>query len=587
MKKRIAIVHRDKCQPILCGNYLCAKVCPVNRTGKDCITPNPINQKARIDELLCTGCGICPKRCPFQAIEIINLPEALKKPPIHRYGENSFELYSLPVPLFGQVTGLLGRNGIGKSSAFNILVGMVKPNLGNYNQEVNFKEVISYFKGTELQTILEKIRDKKITFSYKPQQVDLISKQFEGTVRELLAKVDKENQLEIISNKLQLTPFLDTNVTQISGGELQRVAIAAATLKKANLYLFDEPSSYLDIKQRINISRFIRSLAKADTTIIVVEHDLIIFDYVTDLINIMYGQPACYGIVSGLKATREGINTFLEGYLKEENVRFRSYPLKFEKSQKKEKGRPLPLISWSNISKKLGNFQIKTEVGSLHHNEIVGVLGENGIGKTTFVKILAGLIQPDSGELDTKIKVSYKPQYLESNSEVLVADFLKKAIQNYTTQLISPLELDKLFTKKLSQLSGGELQRVSIANCLSQEADLFLLDEPSAYLDVEQRLLISKVIKNLTEEQNLTILVVDHDLMFLDFISDRLIVFQGTPAKNGLLKGPFEMEKGMNLFLTDLDITLRRDHSSHRPRINKPGSVKDREQREANKFYYS
>jgi len=479
-----------------CGDYLCAKICPVNRTEKECITPHPVTNKAKIDELLCTGCGICPKRCPFQAIEIINLPEALNKPPIHRYGENQFELFSLPAPLFNQVTGLLGKNGTGKSTAFNILTGAIPPNLGDYQNPVDFQEIIAQFKGTELQKTLERIRDKQITISYKPQQVELIPKQFSGTVKQLLEKVDQKHKLKEIAKELEITQILDSLITEISGGELQRVAIAAATLKEANLYPYDEPSSYLDIKQRINVSKFIRSLTNEQTAVMVVEHDLIVFDYMTDLINIMYGQPACYGVVSGLKSTREGINTFLSGFLKEENIRFRPYPLKFEKTQQKQKEQRVLLTSWDNLSKKLGQFQLQTEAGKLYKNEIIGILGENGIGKTSFIKLLAGLTPPDKGAIDQQIKVSYKPQYLETDSEQIVADFLNQAIQNHSNQLISPLELDKLFTKKLSQLSGGELQKVSIVHCLSQEADLFLLDEPSAYLDVEQRLAISKVIKN-------------------------------------------------------------------------------------------
>lgn len=584
MKKRIAIVHKDKCSSLKC-NSLCFKLCPMNRADKECIVLDS-NNKAVIDESLCTGCNICSNRCPFQAIEIINLPEALNKPPIHRYGENAFELFSLPAPVFGLVTGLLGKNGIGKSTAFNLLAGFISPNLGNYTDPPDFKEIISHFKGTELQRILEKLRDKQILLSHKPQQVDLLPKQFKGTVRQLLEKVAKAQSLNQITEKLELSNFLDNDLSQISGGELQKVALAAASLKKANLYLFDEPSSYLDIKQRIKVSEFIRSLVDEKTAVMVIEHDLIIFDYMADLINIMYGQPACFGVVSGLKSTREGINTFLDGYLKEENMRFRPYPIKFEKTQKKKKAKPVILISWENLTKKLGKFQLKAEAGSLYLNEIVGVLGENGIGKTSFIKLLAGLIKPDSGKIDKKIRIAYKPQYLETSSDQLVADFLAKASSLYH-QLIVPLELEKLFTKKLSQLSGGELQRVAIAHCLSQEADLFLLDEPSAYLDVEQRLLISKVIKNLTEERNLAILVVDHDLMFLDYLSDRLIVFSGLPAKEGILRGPFPMEEGMNLFLSSLGITLRRDKISNRPRINQVGSVKDREQKEKGKLYYS
>ncbi len=588
MRKRLAIIDREKCHPMECGNYLCAKLCPVNRAGADCIFPgDDPAKKARIDEILCTGCGICPNRCPFGAIQIINLPDTLNKDPVHRYGENMFELYSLPSPLFGQVTGILGRNGIGKSTALKIMGNILKPNLGKWKNPPEFKEVISYFKGTETQKFLEKLQKNEITLSYKPQQVDLIPKQFSGTVRELLVKIDTKNQLVSVVEKLQLKHFLDNDIATISGGELQRVAIAATVLKDANLFLFDEPTSYLDIKQRINASLFIRSLAVPEKAIIAIEHDLIILDYMTDLINIMYGQEGAFGVVSGVKSTREGINAFLDGYLKEENVRFRDRPLKFDKTQDARKNLPRNLISWENLHKTLGKFNLSAERGTLYKNEIVGILGENGIGKTSFIKILAGLIPADSGSVDTPVKVAYKPQYLETASDILVSDFLEVAITKYPHQLIKPLDIEKLFSQKLTELSGGQLQRVAIAHCLSQDAQLFLLDEPSAYLDVEQRLIISKVIKTVAFERDATVLVVDHDLLFMDYISDRLIVFTGTPAQVGLLRGPFSLEEGMNTFLKELSITLRRDPASHRPRINNPGSVKDREQRDENKWYYS
>ncbi len=584
-RKRIAIIHRDKCHPNECGNYLCAKLCPVNRAGTDCIYPGEPDKKARIDEMLCAGCGICPNRCPFGAIEIINLPTTLDKPPLHRYGENLFELYSLPSPMFGKVTGILGRNGIGKSTALKIMSGMIKPNLGDWKKIPEFKQVINYFKGSETQKFLEKLGKGEISLSYKPQQVDLIPKQFSGTVRQLLSKID-HSALSKVALELDLVKILDNDIGTISGGELQRVAIAAAVLKKANLYLFDEPTSYLDIKQRIKISRFIESLATPDTAIMVIEHDLIIFDYMADLVNIMYGVENGFGIVSGVKNAREGVNAFLDGYLKEENVRFRDHAIKYEKAQDVKTSSRTQLTSWNKLTKKLGNFNLTAKEGELYKGEIIGILGENGIGKTSFIKMLAGLIKPDSGELGTNIKVSYKPQYLETDSQITVSELLQEAIAKYQHQLIRPLDLEKLFTQKLSEISGGQLQRVAIAHCLSQDANLFLLDEPSAYLDIEQRLLISKIIKNLAWERDITVLVVDHDLMFLDYISNRLIVFSGTPAREGHLEGPLKMEEGMNLFLKSLDITMRRDVSSHRPRINKTGSVKDREQKAENKLYY-
>ncbi|HLC89129.1 MAG TPA: ribosome biogenesis/translation initiation ATPase RLI, partial [Candidatus Nanoarchaeia archaeon] len=521
MKKRIAVIDRNKCHSDECGNYLCAKLCPVNRAGKECITEGS-DRKAKIDEMLCTGCGICPNRCPYEAIQIINLPVHLNRPPVHRYGENLFELYSLPSPLFGVVTGIVGRNGIGKSTAMKIMANQLKPNLGKWDQEIDFKEIIYYFKGTETQQFLEKLEKGEIILSYKPQQVDLIPKQFSGKVINLLKKVNPDlGQIKAVSEQLQLADFLDNNINNISGGELQRVAIAATVLKGGNLFLFDEPTSYLDIRQRINTSKFIRSLASQQTSIIVIEHDLIILDYMTDLVNIMYGQEGAFGVVSGVKSTREGINAFLEGYLKEENVRFRDHAIKFERTNISSATAPVKLISWKKMEKKMGHFQLKTEEGKLYRNEIVGILGENGIGKTSFVKILAGLIEADKGQVEETVKVSYKPQYLETESKLLVAEYLQAAADHYYHQLIKPLNLEQLFHQKLSELSGGQLQKVAIAHCLSQEAELFLLDEPSAYLDVEQRLLISKIIKNMAQERNVTILVVDHDLMFLDYLSDR------------------------------------------------------------------
>lgn len=580
---RLAIVEKDKCNPNGCGDYLCIRLCPVNRMGEECITK--VENKAQIDENLCTGCGICPKRCPFEAIHIINLPEELKEKPIHRYGKNEFELFSLPTPIFGKVVGVLGVNGIGKSTAIKILAGILKPNLGK-DKEAKYKELIEYFKGTEAQSFFEKVKDKKIKISYKPQQVDLIPKAEKGKVKDLLKKVDEKKQLEKIAKKLDIENVLDNDIKKISGGELQRVAIAATVLKKANLYIFDEPTSYLDIKQRINISKFIKSLADENTAVLVVEHDLIILDYMADSIHIMYGKENCYGVVAQPRVTRTAINTYLEGFLREENMRFRDHKIKFEKRAPIKRQEENLLTSWKNIEKKLGKFHLVSKQGRAYKKEVIGILGENGIGKTSFVKILADVIKPDKGEVDKKIKVSYKPQYLESESDEVVANVLKDAIKKHENQIIKPLNIKPLLNKKLNELSGGELQRVSIALCLGKDADLYLLDEPSAYLDVEQRLIISKIIKDLMEQKGKTALIVDHDLLFIDYLSQKLLVFEGEPAIKGEVKGPFEMEEGMNIFLKDMKITFRRDGESNRPRANKEDSVKDREQKSKGKYYY-
>jgi ATP-binding cassette subfamily E protein 1 len=586
---RIAVVNNEKLKdPNLKRHVM--NICPINKAGDECIYME--GDKLRIAENLCIGCGICVKAAPH-AINIINLPKELDMPPVHRYGRNGFHLYGLPIPIFGKVVGLIGRNGIGKSTAINVLSGIVKPNLGT-EVVANTAQVIEYFKGTEGQSYFEKLRDGNITVSYKLQQVDQIPHIFTGTVREFLHKVSKNDaKILEISKDLAIDSILDSSVDVISGGELQRTAIAAAVLKDANVYFFDEPTSFLDIKQRMNVAQFIRNLSQKKTAdgkeiaIVVIEHDLIILDYLTDLVHTIYGKENVYGVVAAPQTAKTGINTYLKGYLRHENVRFRDYEIKFPERSEKSTLHREHLISWENITKKLGSFSLVAEKGTIMKKDIVGVLGENGIGKTTFMKMLAGVHAPDTGKTTENISVSYKPQYIKTDSEDLVITHLARAIEKYKSMLIRPLDLEPILMMPLNQLSGGQLQRVSIAHALSQEAHVYLLDEPSAYLDVEQRLIISKVIRDIMELSGKTAVVIDHDLLFIDYISDSIAVFEGVPSKEGIVKGPFGMQEAMNLFLSDVAITYRRDPESHRPRANKLGSQMDQEQKSKNKYYYT
>ncbi|MBW2988266.1 ribosome biogenesis/translation initiation ATPase RLI [Candidatus Woesearchaeota archaeon] len=584
---RIAIVDKKKCSPENCGHFLCIRVCPVNRRGDECIVEWE-DHKPSIDEKICIGCGICVKKCPFGAISIINLPEQLDKPPIHCYGKNGFHLFNLPMPIFGKVVGIIGRNGIGKTTAINILSGLLKPNLGKPRHKAKLSELVEYFKGTELHNYFEKLEAGEIRVAVKPQQVSLIPKHFSGTVRELLKKMDEKHQIEGIVKQLNLIEVLDRHLNQISGGELQKVAIAACALKKAQVYFFDEPTSYLDVKQRILVSKFIRGLADENTAVVVIEHDLILLDYMTDLVHITFGEPSAYGIVSGLKSTREGVNEYLSGMLRKENIRFRANPITFDDKPPAKSFKHEGLVEWEHIEKQLGGFKLEVEPGAVSKKTTVGILGENGIGKTTFVRIVAGELEPDKGKISKKVSVSYKPQYIDTDSKEKVKDFLKDAITKSRNEIVLPLELDKVLNEKLCELSGGELQKVMIAKCLAdEEAELYLMDEPSAYLDVEQRLTVSKLIRRFTQTHGKTALIVDHDMLFVDYLSDELIVFEGKPAVEGLLKGPYPMEQGMNLFLSSLEISMRRDPDTKRPKINKQDSRLDREQKKLGRLYYA
>ncbi|MEM4267114.1 MAG: ribosome biogenesis/translation initiation ATPase RLI, partial [Candidatus Nanoarchaeia archaeon] len=471
------------------------------------------------------------------------------------------------------------------TTALNILAGQLLPNLGK--ERATYEDLIKIFRGTEIQAYFTKLKEGKIKVSYKPQKVDDIPKQYKGKVKDLLKKVDEKNKMMEVVKELEIEKILDNEIKNVSGGELQRIAIAATALKKANVYYFDEPSSYLDIKQRLKVAKFIRKLADEGAAVMVVEHDLIVLDYIADKVHLFYGKESGFGVISQPMAGKMGINTYLDGYLKSENVRFRDKKIEFSARAPTKTRTTKELTRWPKLTKKLDKFQLEADEGSINMREVIGVIGQNATGKTTFVKMLAGVIEADNGKADLKLKIAYKPQYLEIEEDQMVSSLLSKAIKKYGHILIRPLEIENLLLKRLSELSGGELQRVAIALCLSQDADLYLLDEPSAYLDVEQRLHASKAINEIMEEKGTSALVVDHDLLFIDYLSQRLLVFEGEPSIKGHVGKPLSMEDGMNKLLAELNITVRRDEETKRPRVNKEGSVKDREQKKTGKLYYT
>ncbi len=583
---RIAVIDQDRCQPKRCS-LECVKFCPGVRIGDETVVFEEGKTKPTISEELCTGCGICVKKCPFDAISIIGLPDELEHDLIHQYGENGFRFFRLPYPRENAVNGLIGPNGIGKTTVIKILSGEIKPNLGRYGEEA---DILEYFSGTQFYDYFTDLYNGEIKAVYKPQYVDQLSKAVKGSVKKLLEKTDEEGTLDKVVNDLGLQGSLDNDISEVSGGELQRIAIAATLLKEGDIYVFDEPSSYLDVKQRLNVGKIIRNLS-AEKRVLVVEHDLVLLDYLTDYVTIMYGKSGAYGVVSHPRTVREGINTYLTGYLKGENIRFRKTPLKFEVRPPTKGWAAEVLIEFEDLEKSYNSFSIKVKRGDIFKGEVVGILGPNAIGKTTFVKMLAGVIKPDKGKVDIDLKVSYKPQYIKPEFDGTVSEALAKTVDTFGSKLFEmeigrPLELEYIYPMPLQDLSGGELQRVSIAMCLGQEADIYLLDEPSAYLDIEQRLNLAKVIRRSIENKGSAGIVVDHDILFTDHIADRLMVFQGEPGVMGESTSTLSMEDGMNRFLKGVGVTFRRDPETGRPRVNKLGSRKDKEQKEKEKYYY-
>ncbi|XP_067132543.1 ATP-binding cassette sub-family E member 1 [Centruroides vittatus] len=590
---RIAIVNSDKCKPKRCKQE-CKKSCPVVRMGKLCIEVTPNDKIAAISEELCIGCGICVKKCPFEAISIINLPSNLEKDTTHRYSQNSFKLHRLPTPRPGEVLGLVGTNGIGKSTALKILAGKLKPNLGRYNEPPDWTEILTYFRGSELQNYFTKILEDDLKAIIKPQYVDQIPKAVKGSVQQLLDKKDEMKNQDIVCEKLDLKNVRGRNVEDLSGGELQRFACAMVCIQRADIFMFDEPSSYLDVKQRLKAAQAIRSLIHPDKYIIVVEHDLSVLDYLSDFICCLYGVPGAYGVVTMPFSVREGINIFLDGFVPTENLRFRDTSLVFKVAEtaNEEEIKRMCRYEYPKMRKRLGDFELAVDPGTFTDSEIIVMLGENGTGKTTFIRMMAGRLKPDEGGEVPSLNISYKPQKISPKSQGTVRQLLHEKIRDayihpqFVADVMKPLQIDNIMDQEVQNLSGGELQRVALVLCLGKPADVYLVDEPSAYLDSEQRLVAAKVIKRFILHAKKTGFVVEHDFIMATYLADRVIVFEGIPSVNTKANTPQTLLAGMNKFLELLNITFRRDPNNFRPRINKLNSVKDIEQKKGGNFFF-
>mmetsp|Transcript_8228 Transcript_8228/g.14967 ORF Transcript_8228/g.14967 Transcript_8228/m.14967 type:complete len:648 (+) Transcript_8228:66-2009(+) len=622
---RIAIVNAEKCKPKKC-NHECKKSCPSVKMGKLCIEVDKKAKIAFISEPLCIGCGICVKKCPFEAVNIINLPKDLERNTTHRYGPNSFKLHRLPMPRPGQVLGLVGTNGIGKSTALKILAGKMKPNLGDFENSPDWSDILLHFRGSELQNYFTKILEDNIKATIKPQYVDHIPRAVRGEVGKILKAKDERSEaenfdaLQWVLDKAELNHVVDRDVGVLSGGELQRFAIAAVCVQVSDVYMFDEPSSYLDVKQRLTAAAMIRTLVGGDAGslryVLVVEHDLAVLDYLSDYVCCLYGTPGAYGVVTMPFSVREGINIFLAGFIPTENLRFRDNALSFKVSERAEaevEGAKNDVMSQFNYpsmtktqTKGTAKFILHVEGGSFTDSEIIVLLGENGTGKTTFIRMLAGLLKSDEqvkcekegdedGALDAgcpQLKVSYKPQKISPKFQGTVRQLLHKRVRDlyvhpqFVSDVMKPLMMDAIIDQGVQNLSGGELQRLAIVLALGTHATVYLVDEPSAYLDSEQRINAAKVIKRFIMHSKKTAFVVEHDFIMATYLADRVVVYTGQPGVEATASRPQGLLTGMNQFLKSLEVTFRRDPTNFRPRINKFGSQKDQEQKASGAYFF-
>merc|ERR1719460_3104211 len=475
------------------------------------------------------------KKCPGDAVRIVNLPSNMETDCTHRYGENAFKLHGLPTPRAGCVLGLLGTNGIGKSTALKILAGKLKPNLGRLVDPPSWEEILTYYRGSAVQAYLCRLLEEDIRVVIKVQlDTDYVRKLRGRVVGDVLRQRDQRNAMDELVERLELSNVLDREVQELSGGELQRFAICVVCCQDADVYMFDEASSFLDIKQRMTATEVIRSLvAEGDNStrgnaamryVIAVEHDLAVLDYMSDYVCCLYGEPGAYGVVTKIATVRNGINNYLAGYFPAENMRFRAEELTFCVSKAEGadliaaegvKGPKLGVVTYPEMSKTLvkdgSRFTLHVEGGSFRGAEMIGLLGQNGCGKTTFMELLAGQfdrvpVEEGASKKDKKKAAECRQSDLKSpaNQNDITEEYIEEASlanlgvsykrQHYAARLrkftktvldlfqlcindrlnerlfrllvLKPLRMESLYELPVVSLSGGELQRVAITLCL-------------------------------------------------------------------------------------------------------------------------
>jgi ATP-binding cassette, sub-family E, member 1 len=455
-QKYIAIIDQDKVTDEV--RNIAVKYDPLNRSGHEGFHVTE-NGELHIDDVnVMREHKLIEKKIPNDAIQIVPLPSETGQL-VHQYGDNGFRMYDLPIPEDGRIVGLLGRNGIGKSTALRILAGELVPNFGTTNGEANWNQAVESFRGTTLQTHLKRLRDDNVTTSYKNQRVDTLHEATAETVSGLL--VTRSDDSDRFVDDLDLRSIWDRSLADLSGGERQRVAIGATLSTDADLYLFDEPSSFLDIEQRLSVAQTIRShVQETDAAALVVEHDLATLDLLSDAIHVLYGESGGFGVVAQQLAVRTGINQFLDGRLKEENVQIRRISIDFPTAGERGGQYGEPVLDYPRLEKSFGEFSLTVDPGQIHASESIGIVGENALGKTTFVKLFAGSIEADDRTVLDEVPVSYKPQYITTDSDETVRERFTTVAdihsQSFTRQIQDPFELEPLYDRSLGSLSGGE-----------------------------------------------------------------------------------------------------------------------------------
>ena len=462
--------------------------------------------------------------------------------------------------LFNQVTlgvndgdkiGVIGVNGTGKSTFLKIIAGIEVPDEGQI------------------------VKGRSVTVEYLPQTPEFLEN---DTIISYVIRGKKnssEAQAKTILNKLGISDF-EADINKLSGGQKKRIALARVLVEPAEVLILDEPTNHLDNDMVIWLENYIK---KFKGELIMVTHDRYFLDNVTNRIveldkGGLYSYETNYSGFLELKTQREDmarateakraniLRTELEWIRRgckarstKQQARIDRYEDMKEASRKARASFEKQSLEMSSVSTRLGKKTIEVKNVSKSFNGVtyindftyiflkddrIGIIGHNGCGKSTLMKIITGLVKPDSGsvEIGETVKIGYFMQENEPLDESLnVLEYVKN-IGEYvrtTTGLITASQMcDKfLFTPKMqwtpiSKLSGGEKRRLYLLSVLMSAPNVLILDEPTNDLDIETL----EILEDYLDSFAGIVITVSHDRYFLDRIVDRIFAFE----ENGVLK---------------------------------------------------
>ena len=484
----------------------------------------------------------------------------------------------------GQKTALIARNGTGKTSLLNILTGTVLADEGR----VTFRNDIrmAYLPQNPLMNENQTVREyvfasenkyvqavntyEKALLNIQQQPSQLHEKQLQDAINTMdtIGAWDYENRVKEILSRLEVND-LDKTIAMLSGGERKKIALSKVLIDDANLLILDEPTNHLDIKMIEWLEEF---LSKQNLSILMVTHDRYFLDNVChDIIEIdkghLFHYKGTYAYYVEKKAERQEIErreiekaknlyrTELDWMRRMPSARGTKararidafYELKDKALQRIDDHRPTlsvkteriggKILEMYNVSKQYeGKALVDDFTYTFKKNEKIGIVGQNGVGKSTFLNIITQALKPDSGNIIVGQTVQFgfytqngltesdDRRVIEIIKDVAEVIHLENGKEMTATQFLRHFGFDDSTQYNYyGNLSGGERRRLYLLKVLMANPNFLILDEPTNDLDIYTL----EILEEFLENYKGCLIIVSHDRNFMDDLVDHLFVFEG------------------------------------------------------------